>query len=226
MPLPHIDEPIERVSAVDLVVRAITRLALSGRLRPGSPLREVELSERFDVGRHTVRAALQALANNGVAIHRPDRGVFVRSFTTQDIEYIYELRQVLEAEAVRTHRERNLSRSTVDEALNRLKILGSTYELDEAVAADLQVHRALVQGLENPRMLQVYDSLMLELRLALAQAEAEFDDPMQMYREHRELIDRIWTLPPLEAADYIRGVVFDSMNDVISAMGLRQPAAR
>jgi DNA-binding GntR family transcriptional regulator len=215
---------IERVSTVDAVVNAISRMAYSGELRAGAPLRENELADLFSVGRHSVRAALQLVARDGIAVYEPNRGVFVRSFSVEDVEDIYELRLALESEAVRALHERGVKRDEaegVDAALARLERLARGGDVGEAVLADLAVHRALVATSGSKRMLASFDSVMRELRLALAQAQVEFEDPAAMHREHKELVDDLWRLSPRKAEERIRENIRGSMADVEAAMALR-----
>ncbi|MGN6189931.1 MAG: GntR family transcriptional regulator [Conexibacter sp.] len=217
---PHPHAPvIERVSTVEAVVNAITRMAYSGQLRAGEPLRENELAELFSVGRHSVRAALQVVARDGIAVYEPNRGVFVREFSLQDVEDIYALRLAIETEAVRAIRRRRAApRDEVDAALARLARLAGDGDLGEAVLADLEVHRALVATAGSERMLAAFDSVMRELRLALVQAQVEFQDPAAMHREHQQLVDDLWRLSPAKAEQRIRANVEGSMADVKAAM--------
>lgn len=67
---PHLKH--ERIAAV------LAREIRSGRVRPGARLPgEVELARRFSVSRNTVRAALAALADEGLIATRSGKGSFV-----------------------------------------------------------------------------------------------------------------------------------------------------
>jgi GntR family transcriptional regulator len=62
---------------------ALRREILEGRLRSGDQLpTEFELVERFGVSRHTIRAALQHLASEGLIVRRAGHGTFVTSYAT------------------------------------------------------------------------------------------------------------------------------------------------
>src|SRR2546428_14179037 len=62
------------VSTVEAIAEALRDRVLNGELAPGTPLREVELSRHFGVGRHSLRAALQSLTAEGLLEHAPNRG--------------------------------------------------------------------------------------------------------------------------------------------------------
>lgn len=209
---------IERVSTVDAVVQAITRLAYSGQLRAGAPLRESELADLFSVGRHSVRAALQVVARDGVAVYQPNRGVFLREFSAADIEDIHALRSALETEAVRVIHENRAPRDTVDAALERIAALDATDDIGDAILAELEVHRALVASTGSARMLDSFDAVMRELRLAVAQAGIEPKDPGTIHREQRRLIDELWDLSKAKAERRIREEIAESAAAIEAAM--------
>lgn len=73
----------------------------SGKVKAGERLREVELADLHGVSRTPVREALQELANIGLVELKPNCGAVVAAFGLREIEEIYEVRSLLEAEATR-----------------------------------------------------------------------------------------------------------------------------
>jgi GntR family transcriptional regulator of vanillate catabolism len=74
---------------------------LAGEFPPGERLLEVALSERLGVSRTPIRAALQALAGEGLLVHTPNRGYYVRTFSIEEIIQAYEIRATLEGLAAK-----------------------------------------------------------------------------------------------------------------------------
>ncbi|MGN6187869.1 MAG: GntR family transcriptional regulator [Conexibacter sp.] len=222
MTFPETGGGIEPVSTVEAIRRALEQLAYSGPLAAGTPLREHDLAERFAVGRHSVRAALSELVRDGIAIHEPNRGVFARHFSLEQIADIYHLRGAVETEAVRAIHDRRLPRHHVDAALAQLARLERGAEVEDMVVAGVGVHRAIVAEPESPRLLRAFDSMLRALRVALAQAQVavEPETPAAVLREHRQLVDDIWTLPRAAAVERIRAHTAESMDGVIAAIGL------
>lgn len=65
----HVPEPMDRRPVYVQVADQLLELILTGQLPPGSALPpERELSERFGVGRTTIREALRALQTKGLAV--------------------------------------------------------------------------------------------------------------------------------------------------------------
>lgn len=86
--------PRPRSSVVtDLIREAVLR----GEMVPGQRLVEADLSERFDVGRGSVRAALLELATEGLVERVANRGARVRVVPLEEAIEIYEVRMALEA---------------------------------------------------------------------------------------------------------------------------------
>jgi len=93
---------------------------LGGEIQTGIRLNEVRLSQMMDVSRTPVRAALQALAGEGLLDYVPNRGFLVRTFPLSEIVDAYEIRAQLEGLATRFAAERGLSeqdRRVIERAL-------------------------------------------------------------------------------------------------------------
>lgn len=83
---------------------AYTRLRddiIHWRLEPGTPLGEVELSERLNVSRTPVREALSRLIAEGLVSNDSGRTARVAQLSRDDIRQLFELREALETQAAR-----------------------------------------------------------------------------------------------------------------------------
>src|ERR1044071_3609472 len=120
--------PLHRMSTVDALADALRREILDGVLEAGAWLRERELVETYGVARHSLRAALRALAAEGLVTIEPHRGAHVAKLTEEDVRWLYELRTALELEAAHLSLERNGGRlpDTVHDALTRLEAACAT----------------------------------------------------------------------------------------------------
>src|ERR1700730_10751947 len=93
------------LSVMDQIREAI----LGGAIGAGERLNEVRLSKTLAVSRTPVRAALQALAGEGLLDYAPNRGFTVREFPLSAIVDAYDIRASLEGVAARFAAERGLS---------------------------------------------------------------------------------------------------------------------
>lgn len=79
-----------------IIYRSVDRAILSGELRPGTKLREEELSEIYQVPRSRVRSALHRLAHDEVVVLHANRGAFVAAPSIAEARSIFEARRVIE----------------------------------------------------------------------------------------------------------------------------------
>ena len=99
------EEPVAQpADALASMIAALEEDVVFGRLHPRERLVEDELMERFQVKRHVARDALVALERMGLIERRKNVGALVRSFTTQEVRELYDLRGLLESEAARSIR--------------------------------------------------------------------------------------------------------------------------
>src|ERR1700704_1859720 len=93
------------LSVTDQIREAI----LGGLIGAGERLNEVRLSKTLAVSHTPVRAALQALAGEGLLDYAPNRGFTVREFPLSAIVDAYDIRASLEGLAARFAAERGFS---------------------------------------------------------------------------------------------------------------------
>jgi DNA-binding GntR family transcriptional regulator len=164
---------LPRVSAVDALVLVLRERILDGELAPGQRLVERELVERYDVARHTLRAALRALAAEGLVTIEPNRGARVASLDPAALHDLFALRLALEREAAALAlgaHDGHLP-ATVHATAERLDAVAARRRAAWADVAEAHnaVHRALVHAAAAPRITRAYDALEAEMRLFVTQ---------------------------------------------------------
>jgi len=81
-----------RTGIVDILRQAI----MTGQLKPGEHLKEVEVAEQLSVSRSPVQKAFRQLEQENLIVSIPNQGSFVRIFGEQDVREIFALRAALE----------------------------------------------------------------------------------------------------------------------------------
>lgn len=178
------------LSATDRIGAQIRDDILTGRLRPGERLNEVELAARFGVSRNTLRDSVKQLVLSGLAILRPNAGCTVRELTEADARDIYRVRRTLEAAGV-------MASSGVPR--ERLELLQIAAAASRNFAADLRwretgteslrFHRILVGFLGSPRLDTFFDNILAQLRLVFAVMSDEANFQQQWIERDQELAD-------------------------------------
>jgi len=146
-------------TAQEAVLREIRQRLLEGRLRPGEAIRPDKLGEELGVSAVPVREALRILEGEKQVFHRPHRGYIVTELDIEDLEEIFRIREILEAEAIRLampnitaeHMEVILDATQVMETPDR-----SIYELG---MANRKFHFTFYEASEMPRLVSMINSL-------------------------------------------------------------------
>jgi DNA-binding GntR family transcriptional regulator len=179
---------LERQSTVDQAAAALRREILAGRLKPGTPLREVEIADRLGISRNTLRETLQLLAHQGLVAHSPHRGATVAAISARDVADIFEVRRVLEIEGLWSGGDRSLA--TIESAVERLEITAGEEDWPAYADHEATFHEALVARIGSPRLSRAFARALRELRVALAGVDVAqaADRTLPRYvLEHREI---------------------------------------
>jgi DNA-binding GntR family transcriptional regulator len=220
--------PLERVSTVEALTKALRDRVLDGTLAADTPLREAELCEVFGVSRHTVRTALRALGHEGLARLEPNRGAFVPELTADDVDDLFRLRSALELTAVRTLAQEPRRRDAARRAAQALQAIPEDASWTAVRDADLDFHRALVDALASPRVTRTYAALMTELRLSFLQLQQELEDHRDVARQHTEILDAIESGDAGEAARLLQVHLDEARENIAGAYRsrARRPPSR
>lgn len=100
--LPGSFSMVPRGNIREVVVQRILTAVIRGEFPIGHRMVIQNLAEQFGVSATPVREALVELASIGIVENLPNRGAVMREFGVTQIREIYQLRRILEVEAVRT----------------------------------------------------------------------------------------------------------------------------
>jgi DNA-binding GntR family transcriptional regulator len=176
-------------SVVDVLASSLRAAILDGDLAPGERLREVELAAGHGVARHSVRAALRALAAERLVTLERHRGARVAVLDGEAGRALYELRTALEVEAARLALRRHDGRLPV-----------SVHRATQALAA--VCHEP---GVRWSRVSHAHDALHAEIVVSagsprIAEAHAAIGAETRLFLLH---VPRHWSFPAL-AEDHLR----------------------
>ncbi len=138
------------------VLEIIRNAILSGELAPGSALVEQELAAQLGVSKTPVREALKTLEGTGLVVMVPYRGAAVRELTRADAVAIYDLRLLLEPEAVQRSVAAGADLSGAAACLRRARTAAGNAERS---LANREFHRLLYAGCGNALLVATLDGL-------------------------------------------------------------------
>lgn len=191
------------------------------RMRPGAAVSEAMITDRFNLGRAPVRAALARLSDEGLVKALPRRGWVVSTVTIRDIHEVFDLRLILEPEASR--RAAGQPEDTVRlNALDAVCAQGYRPDEPESALAFLKANKAFhvaVAGFSgNDRLARQIDRLIDESTRMLVLGLSCRDRSGEMAHEHRLLIEALMAGEGNRAAEIMREQVAASRDMVLSAL--------
>lgn len=150
------------MSTSENIATALRGLIASGALPDGARLVERDLAERFAVSRIPLREAIQKLAAEGLVEQYQNRGAVVRTLTGADIEEIYELRMLLEGDAI--HRAvRRMDAETLARVELVHRLLGEAGSREKQGELNREFHALLYAPCGNQRQLQAIRELRAQV---------------------------------------------------------------
>lgn len=202
-------QPIDDTTIRHRIAQQLTAHIVAGKLLPGQKLTEQELAASLNVSRGPLREAIRELADIGLLVSIPYKGLYVRSVTQRDLEELYSLRTALESLAFERCWSRRTPESLAELQRRNEVLIGIIDEGTDSLAAieqelhlhawcyELSDHRLLQRSWESMRPnLNLYFSLHQrahqrcgplrqshDVYVELAQGE-DLDDMLQHLQDH------------------------------------------
>ncbi|MFK0243907.1 GntR family transcriptional regulator [Amycolatopsis azurea] len=210
-------------SRTEVVLEEIRRGILTRELEPGQPLVEAELAARLGVSKTPVREALKVLSNSGLVTFSPYKGASVCVVDAELAKSVYDVRMVLEPEAVRRSVERR-SPDLLEDAAEALKEASAAISDKDQAALSLlnrRFHRALYSGCGNPLMVSMLDDL--KDRAALISVVGWEANPSwrKEWNEHKAVLAAAKKGDADGAAGLLRAHIGDFLDRILGAIGDR-----
>ena len=152
---------IERGNISEAAADAVRAMIVDGRLEAGDRLNEVHLAQQLGVSRTPLREALSGLVAEGALIARPRLGYFVRPLTLEEFEQIYDIRPLLDPEALR------LAGMPSAKSISRLEKLNSDLARAKglrAIEIDDAWHMELIAGCPNRVLIEMIQNMIVRTR--------------------------------------------------------------
>lgn len=184
----------QRGSPVDFVVSEIVRALYDGRLVPGQKLLEAEFTQKFGVGRGSVREAIRRLEADGLVTAILNRGASIRIFGRDEVRDTLEVTEHLAGLAARLAAERLQASAELDPILACIKELEATFEQGnayEGARLRFQFYVELVKLTHNKelaRLIPRYDMSVVRTQFRSAFSRQNDRSDIDAYRRIVDLI--------------------------------------
>jgi DNA-binding GntR family transcriptional regulator len=189
---------IDKNSVVKRVLDEMRSHIILGKYHPGSRVLESELAHSYDASRGTIRTALQELASEGLVEYLDNGGCMVVGLDEKNVRDTYQLRLMLELNAVEIILNSNTISFTpmmqvFDAYAEREKAPEfQQNQLEYFVDLDMQMHSAFMQITQNRPILRAWIALSPVIRnLLIMNAADEYREEFiaKFYDQHKLLLD-------------------------------------
>lgn len=216
-------KPIQKqTSLTQMAYEAIREAIVTGRIKPGERMGQVELARLLGVSERTVREAFAQLVAKGLAVHEPYRGVRVTALPLEELREVYMMRALLEGRAV----ELAAQRLCADELEQMRQLLPSTVALTassmkSAQEGNHQFHWIPIRA-SGSRVLQRVLEQLWEMMFAyelLYQDEREIAHTSRVdLAQHEELLWALEARDGEEAAQVVHRHIASTVHSLMARL--------
>lgn len=172
------------------VLARLKQAIVGGRLAPGTLLSENKLAADLSVSRTPVREALKTLEAEGLVTVLPGRKLIVSVPTERDIDEIYDIRLIVESEALRRIGPDNTAvLQRLDACIDRQAAAIASGSVGDLGQMNTDFHMTLISALNNQRMRQFIDSVYDAITRLRIYSLNDDRWASQVIDEHRRLTD-------------------------------------
>lgn len=177
-----------RRSVAERISDRLREQIISGKLRPGTALVEMDLAEAYDVSRNTLREVLHQLGREGLATFVRHKGVVVRTFDRKDVRELYIARRTLELHALRSGAPADEVRlERMLKAIRAAERALAKKNWREVGTHSLHFHQHIVSMLDSALLDEFFRTICAQLRLVFASdpSEERIQTPDWIAREYQ-----------------------------------------
>lgn len=203
----------------DRAFEEIQEAIFSNALAPGVALSVPELARQLGISRSPVREAVQRLVHLGLAVTVPYRGAVVARVDIEDLQQLYEVRELLEGLAARRATERLDARS-----LTGLKELVSGHRsaleegrgLQAHIDFDVKFHRGIREIADSSSLSEFLETLQGKVRLAMHSLWRSEEAPWLALEDHERILAAMAARDPAAAEEAARAHIARLRSSLVS----------
>lgn len=201
---------LKRTCMRDRIREALVARILDGTYPAGTQLKELVLAREFNVSQAPIREALRELEGSGLVHSQRFRGTLVRGTDFHEILDSYELRATLETRAL--HLALPYGAALIAELQHchaQMRDALQAEDPERYIDYAMRFHRHIMQGSGNRAFLNVWDSLLWDVRGRVVlhrfvETGRSFAPLLQM---HQVLLARLAAQDPVGASDALRAIL-------------------
>ena len=182
--------PAKNMDLRQIVYEKIKAAIVSGIIKPGEKLSEVELAEKMAVSRTPVREAIRQLAKTSLVTLAPRKGAYVSLPSISDASALYELREELEKFAAALVAS-NPPEAELKEFLEIFSCMDNTTDPQKYLEEDRRFHALIYQASGNRFLMNSLQELVDVINLYRPYSLGDPDYIKKLAEGHIEIIEAL-----------------------------------
>jgi len=193
-------------NAADAAYVFVREAVIQGGFAIGSRLTEWQVADSLRMSRTPVREAMRRLVGDGILEFQPNRGTFVRSYSTREIEELFELRVLLEPE-VTAAAATKIGTSKLDDLRqlqDQIEERGADSDTSNIVRIgqlNREFHRIIATASDSPRLVRTLSNSIEAPVVQQTFRRYNVEQLQRSFHHHRELIAALAAGDPNWARD-------------------------
>jgi DNA-binding GntR family transcriptional regulator len=195
--------------------RIATRI-FEGEIEPGSRLTEEPLAEEFGTSRAPIREALYILALQGLVERIPRKGAVVKSYTSKELDQLYQVRCHLEELAL-AQIPLPLSeqgKQTFTLILDQMEEAVKSKDLNRYTQLNIKFHHTLFELADNKILATLYEQLEIPLQFLLKLSVGNEETLKRSLEEHNQIVSFLFSGQREQALATLKQHDLDSLGRV------------
>ncbi len=185
----------------EVIFNTLKEAIITGELKPGERLMEVQLAEKMGVSRTPVREAIRKLELEGLVCMVPRKGAHVGEITVKDIMDVLEVRSSLDGLATSLAAQR-ITDSELKDLRNVLSQFTNYVEKENiqgSIKKDVEFHDIIYRSCRNEKLMQIISNLQEQFHRFRVMFLKDLKSPKELIQEHVDIYDAILSRDPEKA---------------------------
>lgn len=196
------------------VASVLKKALLSGEYKSGDELSLTKISSDFGISRTPVREAFQTLESEGLIELRMNKGAIVKKIDDKFIIDHYEMRILLECDAVSRATKNNMDVSGLLNLLKEMLKNINSFNDSDFQNINQQVHTSIWSNANNQKL---YGFLLSMWNGPSTNKSTEFEQHLKSTQEHIDLLTYIQNKDELNAINTMKHHITRSMVDMLDS---------
>ncbi|MDQ0340061.1 DNA-binding GntR family transcriptional regulator [Caldalkalibacillus uzonensis] len=165
---------------------------ITGQLRPGTRIRELQVANSFGTSQAPVREALRVLEMEGLVNVIPHTGTFVTEISFHEMEQLFEFRKLIEISSAKALIKRPFDLAPFEDVVRRMMQLALDGNVLQFTAEDCRFHQLIIEGANKNVFLRLWLTVDAQIRRFIALVSTQYHQNLtRVAEQHLSILEAI-----------------------------------